>query len=134
MRDNSDIVRLVGTCRTQSAEMQKASARRADLEQLQKDLKSKLSEQHVILEQRQEAVEALRSNLEQERARQHELATRKMELELRRREVMSSLRHANDAHSLASKEYDSIKRLLKKKHGHLNSVRALIPPLQEQVA
>lgn len=129
----ADLKELDGRKQSQAAELQQSQARHVELEQLHKELRSRLSEQHSVLHQRQEALEALRSHLEREKARQHELATKKMELELRRREVVSSLRHSNDAHSLASKEYDSMKRLLKKKHGHLNTVRALIPPLQEQL-
>lgn len=114
-------------------EMELQAKKQADTEELKKSLLEKLELNRQTIEKREQEVSVVRSNLEAAKAKNHDLITTKVELNVRKRDTESAARHKNDQLSLIKKEYDNFKRQLKKKQTIANSVRQVLPTLTEQL-
>ena len=57
-----------------------------------------------------------------------------MALNLRKRELDSQMRHLNDQTGLGEKDYDLLKRQLRKKRINCESAKQLLPGLETQLA
>lgn len=114
-------------------EVEKQSKRRTETEKLRKALLEKLAVKRQTIAQRDQDVAIVRANLETVKSKNHDLVTTKVELNVRRKESESNVRHKADELSNAKKEYDNIKRLLKKKRVIANSVKQLLPTLESQL-
>lgn len=115
-------------------ELEKQAKRKAEAEKLRRNLLEKLELNRQTIAQREQDVAIVRANLDQLKARCHDLVTMKLELQLRRKESDSELRHRIDQMSLTKKEYDIHRRQLKKKLGILDSVRQVLPLLELQLS
>lgn len=107
--------------------------RKLEVEKLRKSLLEKMEVNRQTMEAREQDVAAVRKNLDLAKARNHELVIRKMELNLQKKEMENDVRHKNDLHNVAKKDYDNLKRQLKKKRSILDSIKQVLPQLEEQV-
>ena len=114
-------------------DMELQAKKRSDTELLKKSLLEKLELNRQTIEKREQDVAAVQSNLEVAKAKNHDLITSKVELNVVKRDTESTARHRADQLSFAKKEYDNLKRQLKKKQIIANSVRQMLPTLAEQL-
>jgi len=96
-------------------EIQKQVRRKEEAQKLQSSLEDKADLNLQTMEKREEELGIIRMGLENEKYKQHDLITVKVELNLRGKDVDSDLRHKKDQLKLGMKEYDSLKRFYKKK-------------------
>ena len=113
-------------------EVEAQNKRRRDAEQLRRTILEKLELNRQTLEEREQDVSAVKTNLDKAKAANHDIMTKKYETNVRKREVDGSLRHATDTVLAAEKEYEILKRQLKKKRSICDSVKILIPSLESQ--
>ena len=114
-------------------ELEKQKKRKSESEKLRKGLAEKLGIHRQTIEQREQDVAIVRINLENEKARAHDLNTLKVELNVKKREIESHARHCGDQLSMSRKEYDQLKRQLKKKRGIADAAKQVIPTLELQL-
>ncbi|CAM9236095.1 unnamed protein product, partial [Chrysoparadoxa australica] len=107
--------------------------KRAEAEEVKTSLLQKLSLLKETIGHRQKDVEAVGKNLELERARHHQLTTEQLEVEVSRREQDQALRLETDSLSLAKKEFDALKRRLRKKRSMADVAASVLPALREQL-
>jgi hypothetical protein len=93
----------------------------------------KLELNRQTLEEREHDIVGIRAKLDASKNITHELITRKMEITIKKRDLESHLRHLKDSQSLIHKEYDTLKRLLKKKRVVLSIVSQNLPGLENQL-
>ena len=115
-------------------DLEKQSKKMHESEKLRLNLIEKLEFHRQTLMQRENDAGLIRKQLENEKARNHDLVTVKVELNLLVKELEGELRHKNDRINFLKKEYDSLKRVYKKKRGGTDQVKAIIPQLEEQTA
>eukprot|EP00597_Dinobryon_sp_UTEXLB2267_P018139 CAMPEP_0201102084 /NCGR_PEP_ID=MMETSP0812-20130820/15649_1 /ASSEMBLY_ACC=CAM_ASM_000668 /TAXON_ID=98059 /ORGANISM="Dinobryon sp., Strain UTEXLB2267" /LENGTH=937 /DNA_ID=CAMNT_0047359413 /DNA_START=1 /DNA_END=2814 /DNA_ORIENTATION=- len=120
--------------KTYEAEVEAQARRRQEAEKLRKTILEKLELNRQTLEEREHDVAVVRANLDKSRAHHHDLVTRKVELNVRKREMDSHLRHLNDQIALGEKDFDLLKRQLKKKRSNCESARQLQPGLETQLS
>lgn len=125
--------RLEGRTKQLEAELGRMDAARAEGEELQHALSAKLDLHRETIVHRQKDVEAVGKRMEQEQARHHELITRKLEVELIRREADEAARREADALGMARKELDALKRRLKRKRSIAAAARDVAPALKQQL-
>jgi len=113
--------------------LEKQKIKRSEAEEQKAILEKKISSSKHINEKRQNEVGGLHRLLEIERDKQHELITKKVELEITKRSHDDALRRALEELSGSKKEYDAKKRLVRKKRYVADGVRELIPTLQSQL-
>ena len=114
-------------------ELEKQAKRKTEAEKLRKNLLEKLELNRQTISQREQDVAVVRANLDSLKARCHDLVTTKVELNVRKKESDSDLRHKIDLMTLTKKEYNVYRRQLKKKMGILDSVKQVIPILEVQL-
>ena len=114
-------------------EVEAQAARRDEAERLKKSLAEKLELNMRTIEKREQDVSIVQSNLDAVNAQGHDFLTMRAELNVKRKEVESLLRHKIDQLSFASKEYQDAKRILKKKTAFALSIKSMIPTLEEQL-
>ena len=114
-------------------DMELQAKKRTETELLKKSLLEKLELNRQTIEKREQDVSILRSNLDVVKAKHHDLITTKVELNVVKRDTESKARHKADQLSIANKEYDNLKRQLKKKQIIANAVRQVLPTLAEQL-
>lgn len=107
--------------------------RREEAEKLKRSIMEKLELNRQTLEEREQDVATVKANLEVARSQSHDLTTRKVELNVKKRDLDGSLRHLTDQLTLASKEFETMKRLLKKKRVVADSERQLIPEAEDRL-
>lgn len=115
-------------------ELEKQNKRMHESEKLRVNLNEKLEFHRQTLMQRENDAGLIRKQLENEKARNHDLVTVKVELNLLVKELEGELRHKTDRINFLKKDYDSLKRVYKKKRGGTDQVKAIIPQLEEQTA
>jgi hypothetical protein len=71
--------------------------------------------------------------MELERTKHHDVCTTKMELELSKREIESALQHEIDTYAALKKEYEGMKRQLRKKRAASDLLKAITPNLETQL-
>ncbi|GMI18091.1 hypothetical protein TrLO_g1215 [Triparma laevis f. longispina] len=114
-------------------EITKQKQKKKEAEEVKKNLNHKLELHRDTIDHRQRDVEAVGKNLELEKAKHHQLATQRLELELARKETDENIRHKNDNLSLEKKQLDIQKRLHRKKRQIANTAREVLPGLKSQV-
>lgn len=107
--------------------------RRFDAEVLKKSLQEKIELNRQTIEQREKDVGLVRLNLETCKLKNQDLVTRKVELNSSKKEGESAVRHRIEQLGNAKKEYDVLKRLLKRKRSIAKSVKEVIPIFQVQL-
>jgi hypothetical protein len=116
-----------------TSELERLVAQQAEADLMQKSLTGKLELHKDTMVHRQNDVDAVQQTLDLARERSHALRTDKVEAELRKRQADEDLRHERDSLSRTRKDFDVLKRTLKKKQGIVAAARKLIPALEEQV-
>lgn len=129
----ADHQRLQRRIRALDQELEKQARRKIEAEKLRKGLMEKLELNRQTIEQREQDVAIVRINLENEKVKSQQLIACKLELTLKKRESESTARHKSDQLSFARKEYDALKRQLKKKRGIADGARQVIPNLEIQL-
>jgi hypothetical protein len=114
-------------------EMEMQAKRRSEAEKVKQSLNEKLELNLRTIEKREQDVSIVQSNLDALLAKGHDLLTTRAELNVKRKEVESLLRHKIDQLSFAKKEYTDAKRLLKKKASFAMSIKGMLPTLEEQL-
>jgi DNA repair exonuclease SbcCD ATPase subunit len=107
--------------------------KKADLLKLKTNILEKLELNRQTLEERERDIQAVSMNLEKSKATSHDLITRKIELNIRKKDLENQLRHANDQLMLMTKDYEGLARQLKKKTIVLDLVKQNIPGLESQL-
>lgn len=130
----AELQRLNRKIRHIDNELDKQKKRKVESEKLRKGLSEKLGIHRQTIEQREQDVAIVRINLENERSRGLDLNTMKVEYNVHKREVESEARHCGDALSVSRKEYDQLKRQLKKKRGIADAAKQVIPTLEVQLS
>ena len=115
-------------------DLDKQNKKMHESEKLRLNLNEKLEFHRQTLMQRENDAGLIRKQLENEKARNHDLVTVKVELNLMVKELEGDLRHKTDRINFLKKDYDSLKRVYKKKRGGTDQVKAIIPQLEEQTA
>jgi hypothetical protein len=115
-------------------DIDKQNKKMKESEKLRLNLNEKLEFHRQTLMQRENDAGLIRKQLENEKARNHDLMTVKVELTLLAKELDGDLRHKTDRINFLKKDYDSLKRVYKKKRGGTDQVKAIIPQLEEQTA
>lgn len=105
--------------------------RRAAVKHYQTQVLEKLELNRQTLEERQIDVNAVLSRLEIAKAQGHDITTRKVEMNLKKREADDNVHHVNDQLNNSKKDYESLKRTLKKNRTQCDSSKALLPGLEE---
>ena len=114
------------------AELVAQAAKRKEVDDVGKDLGRKLDLHRKTIEQREKEVDRIRKTLEYERQQHKQLLEKKVELELLLKSESEGLRHTMDELSRSNKEFDLLKRTIKKKQGIVDSALALQPGLETQ--
>lgn len=124
---------LSRTIRIFEQENENQAKRRSEAEKLRKSILEKLELNRQTLEEREQDVATVRANLEKAKAYNHDLVTTKVELNVKKRESDGAVRHLNDQLILGNKDFELLKRQLKKKRIVTESSRQLVPELETQV-
>ena len=114
-------------------EISQQAHRREEAEKVKKGMDEKLELNMRTIEKREQDVAIVQSNLDAVLATGHDLLTNRAELNVRRKEVESLLRHKIDQLSFAKKDFQDAKRLLKKKTSFMQGMRSVLPTLEEQL-
>jgi chromosome segregation ATPase len=109
------------------------SKRRTEAEKLRASIIEKLELNRQTLEERELDVAAVAANLDKAKAVGHDLVTRRVELNVKKRDADNNLRHLTDQLMLANKDCDILKRQLKKKRVVADTVRQTMPTIEEQL-
>ena len=117
-----------------NTEIEKQAKRKAEAAKLKSHLEEQLELHRQTLEKREQDVSILRAKLENEKSKNHDLVTRKMELNLKKRECESNLRYRSDQLAIAKKEYEGLKRLYKKKVSITDAAKVILPDLEMQLS
>jgi chromosome segregation ATPase len=129
---DSELRRLQDKIAQCDIELGHQAAKRKEVEDVSNDLGRKLELHRKTIEQREKEVDTVRKTLDYERHQNQQLLENKVALELKDKEARENLRHSIEQTSAAQKEFDSLKRKIKKKQGMLDSALALLPGLQSQ--
>mmetsp|Transcript_21447 Transcript_21447/g.48557 ORF Transcript_21447/g.48557 Transcript_21447/m.48557 type:complete len:922 (-) Transcript_21447:40-2805(-) len=127
----ADLHKLEVDKRTFDAEQEEQATRRANAEKMRTKVLETLELNRETLEEREQDVSQMAALLDNSRAIGHDLVTRLVELNVKRREAENGSRHMGDQLLLASKELDILKRQLKRKRIIAATVRQAIPVSEE---
>lgn len=103
-----------------------------EAEKLRKTLNEKLDVNRKTLQSREQDVLSVSNNLDVSRSKVHDFLLKKVELNGARKELETDLRRKIDQFNFAKKEYENMKRQLKKKRMIVDSIKELIPKLEDQ--
>ncbi|GMH49546.1 hypothetical protein TrRE_jg4562 [Triparma retinervis] len=129
----SEVMKLDNKILNCEQEISRQKQKKREAEEVKTNLNHKLELHRDTIEHRQRDVEAVSKNLELEKAKHHQLATNRLELELRRKEMDENTRHKNDSLTLEKKQLDIAKKLFRKKRQITNAAKDLLPGLKAQV-
>ena len=104
-----------------------------DANKFKQTLTEKLELNHKIIEQRNDEISSMLMNLNQLKSNSHELIIKKVEINTKRKEIEINLRHIIDKYNFLKKEYENMKRILKKKRLMIDSIKEVLPKLNEQL-
>ncbi|CAM9663192.1 unnamed protein product [Pylaiella littoralis] len=107
--------------------------KRKEATELKKGLVEKLELQRDTLQHRQKDVEVVTTNLELQRAKNHQLLTERVELMLAGKEADEKARREGDTLSMERKFLELMKRKLRKKRSIAEAARQVIPVLEQQL-
>lgn len=114
-------------------EQEAQAKRRTEAEKLRTSILEKLELNRQTLEEREQDVAAIAANLDKAKAVGHDLVTRRVELNVKKRDVDNNQRHLTDQLMLANKDYDILKRQLKKKRIVADSARQTMPTVEDNL-
>ena len=120
-----------GRIKDYDEEYAKQEKKRIEAERLKSTLLEKNELNRQTLLQRQQDSAIVKIDLDNERQKTHDCATRNAEVSILKKDVESQLKSLNDLQSLLQKEYEHIKRGIKKKRSIADAARAVIPKLEE---
>ena len=100
---------------------------------LQQELDHKLSLHQEAIENHQRELADEKAKFEVEKVRYHELVNQKLQLEMELKDSENQSRRENDKLNNATKEFDRVKKLLKKKQMMTDTAKSLLPNLKAQV-
>jgi chromosome segregation ATPase len=115
------------------AEQEVQAKRRGETEKMRTGILEKLELNRQTLEDREGDVAAIAANLDKAKAIGHDLITRRVELSVKKRDADNNLRHLNDQLMLANKDYDILKRQLKKKRIVADTAKQTMPTIEEDL-
>eukprot|EP00752_Nemacystus_decipiens_P012264 g10871.t1 len=107
--------------------------KRQQATELKKGLIEKLELQRDTLQHRQKDVEVVTTNLELQRAKNHQLLTERVELSLQAKEADEKTRREGDTLSMEKKFLELMKRKLRKKRTIAEAARQVVPVLEQQL-
>lgn len=107
--------------------------KKVDAEKLRITILEKLELNRQVLEDREADVSNIQANLDKAKAVGHDLVTRRVELNVKKREADNQLRHLTDQLMLANKDFDIVKRQLKKKRVVADSARLSMPTIEDNL-
>ncbi|CBJ48625.1 coiled-coil flagellar protein, move backward only 2 [Ectocarpus siliculosus] len=127
-------VRRLQLC-TAKAEQEAENIRekRQQATELKRGLIEKLELQRDTLQHRQKDVEVVTTNLEMQRAKNHQLLTERVELTLQSKEADEKTRREGDTLSMERKFLELMKRKLRKKRSIAEAARQVVPVLEQQL-
>jgi chromosome segregation ATPase len=114
-------------------ELETQLKKKSEAEEVKKNLLHKLDLHRDTIETRQIDLANIKRSLEVEKDKNHQVLTRRIELEMTRKEVDEKLRHTVDALSMSKKEYDGLKRKVKTKRGIADSAKETLPQLEQTI-
>eukprot|EP00903_Cladosiphon_okamuranus_P014759 g13676.t1 len=121
---------------TEKAEQEAENIRqkRQQATELKKGLIEKLELQRDTLQHRQKDVEVVTTNLELQRAKNHQLLTERVELSLQGKEADEKTRREGDTLAMERKFLELMKRKLRKKRAIAEAARQVVPVLEQQLS
>ena len=128
--DHRAMVRRSKAC---EAEVEAQSRRKIENEKLRTTVGEKLELNRQTLEEREGDVAAISANLDKAKAVGHDLITRRVELNVIKRDKDNELRHLTDQIMLANKDCDITKRQLRKKRSVADSAKQTVPTIKEDL-
>jgi len=114
-------------------DIEKKKRRKEEAGKFKLHLEEQLELHQQTLEKRELELAVVRKKLDHEKSISHDLVTRKVELNIKKRECESSLRFRSDQKSFAEKEYEGMKRMIKKKISYNDSTKLVIPEMELQL-
>lgn len=105
-----EITRITDKNRVYDREIKRQVSKRKEAEEVRNNLLHKLELHRDTITHRQRDVDAVKKNVEIERARTHQLAELKIKLEIARREMDENTRHETDSLSMSKKELETLRR------------------------
>ncbi len=112
---------------------QAQAQKKSELLKLRTNILEKLELNRQTLEERERDIQSVSTNLEKSKALAHDLITKKLELNIKKKELDNQMRHLNDQLGFITKEYEGQTRQLKKKTIVLDLVKQNIPGLESQL-
>lgn len=129
-RDYQSLMRKV---ENMEKDVQDQNKKKTEAEKLRKGILEKLELNRQTLEEREHDVASVQANLEKVKTISHDLITKKVELNVTKRDLDSKSRHLKDQLGLSAKDYDGLVRQLKKKRIVLDLAKQNIPGLEQQL-
>lgn len=130
---DGDLSKLSVKVKACDCDIGREGERRMEAEKLRIGLLEKLDLNRHTIEKREVDVAVVQKNLENAKSQHHDLITSKVEINLQMHEYESSQRYHSDQLTLVRKDYDLLKRQLKKKIVITNGVKQLLGPLASQL-
>ena len=124
---------LIAKLREDDAELIQQQEKKREINEVCKDLKRKLDLHRCTIDQRERDVESVKRSLDLEKSQHQDILAQKVQQELKFKQRRFEQRTCNATFSQLSKEFDANKRLLKRKMTKVNSLKAQIPELEQQV-
>ena len=125
-RVNKEVVKV------QEATISQAD-RKAKADLLLKSLQETLSSHEESIEEKEKELGTMRAELESEKALNNDLITRKVELNLKKKESENLLRQSLDEQSTAKKTYEILEKQIKLKRGVADESKHAIPALESNL-
>mmetsp|Transcript_3067 Transcript_3067/g.9118 ORF Transcript_3067/g.9118 Transcript_3067/m.9118 type:complete len:513 (-) Transcript_3067:1374-2912(-) len=114
-------------------ELMRQSSKRKEAEEVRNSLLHKLELHCDTISHRQRDVDAVKTNVDIEKARTKQLTEIKIKLEINVKELEETARHETDALSMAKKELDILRRRYRKKQRIADTAREVLPTLKAQL-
>ncbi|KAJ1437485.1 MBO2, coiled coil flagellar protein [Ochromonadaceae sp. CCMP2298] len=119
--------------KAQDLEQEAQAKRRSDAEKLRSTIIEKLDINRATLEERESDVGSMSANLDKAKALGHDMITRMVELNVKKRDSDNAHRHLTDQLMLSNKDFDVLKRQLKKKRSVAETVKSNLPVVEENL-
>jgi hypothetical protein len=114
-------------------EIESQQKRRIEAEKLKKNLLEKMEFNSQTIEKREQDVSLVRANLDAAKSKYHDIVTKKVELNIKKKDIESALHHKTDQFNIVKKDYENWKRQYKKRRLIFDSVKEMLPQLEEQL-
>ncbi|CAN0155595.1 unnamed protein product, partial [Scytosiphon promiscuus] len=130
---DAEVRRLQESTGKAEQDAEKIREKRQQATELKKGLVEKLELQRDTLQHRQKDVEVVTTNLELQRAKNHQLLTERVELTLAGKEADERARREGDTLSMEGKFFELMKRKLRKKRYIADAAKQVVPVLEQQL-